>query len=545
MPKNARQKLLWFLVSPFRISLAWLPLLLCVAGWSLAMVIIRPTIGIPDILVAEQMGCGIYTDWYAPIHAATFRLLIQFQERFGFEHSVQGLPYLFYVTVLWSGLFLTLCPGNRFWRCTAVMPRWMVLAVLFALGAIGSNLLIFSKSTSNCYWNLAVWLLAVGLLSNMPKRLIPKVFVAVITLFFLYYGTALRHNLVLALFPLLCWLVWHFCHPTVSFRRTSPSVVVIIAVAAALWGFYVFLNHYVSYTVLKTYRTYVLQERCYADIFMLNFYAPWNYKNPPNSFGNRFDDLTKELFLSKYDPSSLHVKFAFDRINDILPVELTFQKEFVKVLPEEQFLELKSLALYFDEKTLKLSDKPPGSKILALNEREVLEQYPKDHIVLRNAWIARIMQDPLIYLRIKVFWWMRTMLLGRTSGRGVGSDLIPPEFFPVRLLSGGLINGFTMFCVMTLFSLYLFSPKRLEPQIFPFLMPAWSALLTALPLILFIPDDSFRYLFYFFAASFISIIRFLANSPLFAAMVQTVQQHVKQKDHAHCLTDVSASDLPC
>ena len=507
--------------------------MLCLAGWLIAVFVFRPHIGRPDVLVMEQIHSGVYTDWYAPIHAATFRLLIQLQQHFGFDCSVQGLPYLCYITVLWSGLFLTLCPHSRFWRSTSAMPRWMALAVLVALGAVWSNLLIFSKSTSNCYWNLAAWLLAIGLLLNMPKRLISKVIVAAITLFFLYYGAALRHNLVFALFPLLCWLVWHFCRPSATGRRIRPATVIVV-VAGVLWCGFGFLNHYVNYTVLKTYPMCVLQERYCADIFMLNYYAPKHYKNPPNTFGNRFDDLSKELFLSKYDPAELNILYAFDRINDALPSKLIFLKEFVKVLPERQFHELKTPCLYLHVDTGVLSDTPPGWKMIAINERDVFEQFPKDYVVLKNAWIDRIRQDPFIYLRIKVFWWVRTMLLGRTSaGRGMGTDLVPPEFFPIRLLSGGIANGFTLFCVMTLLCLYTFSPKRLEPQIFPFLMLAWSSLLTSLPLVLFIPDDYFRYLFYFFASSFISIAYFLAHSSLFAAMLRTVQQHVTAGPEAH------------
>ena len=527
MQKTTGRHFLLFLVSPCRISFGWLPLALCVVGWCFAIFVLRPTVGISDILVAEQMTSGVYTDWYAPIHAATFRLLIQFQERFGIHSSFRGLPYLCYVTVLWIGLFLVLCPRSCFWSSTATKPWWMVLAFLFALLTVWSNLVIFSKSTSNCYWNLAAYLLAVGLLLNMPKRPVPKIIVAAITLFFLYYGTALRHNLVLALFPLLCWLVWHFCRPSLL-RRISPAAVIIV-VATVLWSSYVFLNHYVNYTVLKTYQMCVLQERYYADIFMLNFYAPHNYKNPPNTFGNNFDDLSKELFLKKYDSSLLHAQHAFERINDALPKKLSFLKEFVKVLPEQQFLELKSTTLYFHEETGTLNSTPSLLTMTALNEREVLEQFPKDYVVLRTAWLDRIAQDPLMYVRIKAFWWLRTMLLGRTSaGRGLGPDWFPPEFFPIRLASGGIANSFTMFCVMALLCVYTFSSRRLEPQIFPFLMLAWSAVLTCLPLVLFVPDDLFRYQFYFFAASFIALSFFLAHSPLFAAMLQTLQQYLRQ-----------------
>ncbi|MCL2625109.1 MAG: hypothetical protein FWD31_15725 [Planctomycetaceae bacterium] len=305
---------------------------------------------------------------------------------------------------------------------------------------------------------------------------------------------------------------------------------VILLIASVLWSGYVGLNHYVTYTVLKTYRLYVLQERFYADIFMLNFYAPQHYKNPPNSFGNDFDDLSEELFINKYDSSKLFVRHSVRPINDLFhTIRFRLEKEFVKVFPKQLFLELESRTVYFNEKTRTLSNAPPGWTFYVLNEQEILEQYPKDYLVLRNAWLDRIRQDPLIYLRIKMCWWMQTMMLGRSDMGGLSFDMIPPEFYPARLLFGGITNGFTMFCVMVLFCFYTFSPRRLSPQVFPFLMLAWSALLNSLPLIIFLPDDSFRYLYSFFAVSFISLAYFLAHSPLFATIVQTVQQHLEQK----------------
>jgi hypothetical protein len=60
-------------------------------------------------------------------------------------------------------------------------------------------------------------------------------------------------------------------------------------------------------------------------------------------------------------------------------------------------------------------------------------------------------------------------------------------------------------------------------------MLAWSAVLLALPLIIFLPDDVIRYLYWFYAASFISITLFCANSPLFAEIVQTVQRYFQRK----------------
>jgi hypothetical protein len=339
----------------------------------------------------------------------------------------------------------------------------------------------------------------------MPVKMAMRCAVGLLVLLLLFYGTSLRHNLIFALLPLLFWLIWHFL-PT-RYRKTAY----IIPCGLLLWGALLGMNNYVTYHMLHTYRLYPLQERFYGDIFILNYFAPHNYQNPPNTFGNNVDEVTPALFACKYDAHYLFQDKAFARIKDVTQQKNLYAKEFVYVSPknryctENQYADLTIKDLQYEGYV------PP---LLKITENDVNIQYPKDYIILRNAWIKRIQKDTLTYLLHKTRIWLRSM---------------NANFINRYSLLSVPVGGLLPCVIMALICLQTFSSRRCQTNILPHLMLAWSALFTALPLIIFLPDYDIRYLYWFYTASFIAIVHFCSQSKLFHEIVQTIHRYLEEK----------------
>jgi hypothetical protein len=335
-------------------------------------------------------------------------------------------------------------------------------------------------SKDNMFW--ACYLFTVGLLLNMPKHWFPKTLTAAAVLFFLYYGTSLRHNALLALFPLLCWLTCSFWGMRV---RRGINLMVIIMISATLWGSYIFLNNYITYSVFKSCRLYMVTERFYADIFMLNYFGN-RYENPPNVFRNRFDDISEELFRENYQHRSMYVVDAMKFICQKMDRSFPLVWEGYEPAADPKF--------------------DP-------------EQWERDYKTLRQAWIKRITAEPLIYIAVRAYFVLQFFFIDT------------PIF--TFLFSFGLCNGVSLLIIMiTIAFRYTFFKRQFGENELSFILLAWSAILYALPLFVFLPENgpgNIRYLYWFYAASFISIAYFLAHSPLFAAILQTVQEYLERK----------------
>jgi hypothetical protein len=320
---------------------------------------------------------------------------------------------------------------------------------------------------------------AAALLLNMPKKLIYKIGAGIVVLFLLFYGTALRHNAVFALFPMLCWLVWSF---------KSRRFYLVALTALILWGSYLGLNHFVTYDVLRTSKTYILRERFYGDIFILNYFGN-HYKNPPNTFGCDFDKLDQTLFRKEYQYRCMYIPEAFHVVGKNIGCEFP-------PLVAEGYA-------------------PPKEGVSMQQQKQNLQ----DFITLRNEWFRRISLEPLLYFRLRCYYVLRFLFIDT-----------PILCFA---LSGGFINGVAVLIITLLFCVVgTFSKNRFLPRMFPSLMLAYSSALYTLPLFMFLPEDgpgNIRYLYWFYTSSFISIALFCANSPLFTEIIQTVQRYWKRK----------------
>ncbi|GHT20777.1 hypothetical protein FACS189419_00540 [Planctomycetales bacterium] len=152
---------------------------------------------------------------------------------------------------------------------------------------------------------------------------------------------------------------------------------------------------------------------------------------------------------------------------------------------------------------------PLVTNIVAVDADFVRQQYSKDMAVLKTVWIKRVCDAPIAYLKFKARFFLK---LCRDN-----------------YLYFGRFNAIMLFPLCFMILLYSFSKRLLNPNLFPCVMLMWSGCLYLAPLFLFLPADIIRYLYWFFAASFISIALFCANSPLFAEITQTVQRYWKRK----------------
>jgi len=510
--------MLRFLTSRCRISLVWIPYLFCVGGFLVNMFVFFPgTTTISEVVQYTQSLNGRYTDWHPPIIAATWRFLRMISRTLiGAEETGQNLFYFLQSLLIWGGLLIIFHSGKRFWRnMSESFPKtwWMVIVIGILLSMLWIDIVLWSRYLSKDNVMIGCYFIATGCLFNMPVCSWKKWGMGLLALLCLFYGTMLRHNAIFAVLPMLFWLVWHF------FPDRSKKTLPIILCGCFLWGSFLLLNQYISYHVLRSYRLYPLQECFYGDIFRMNALSgSGRYQNPINSFGNTFDDLTEEIFLRDYESVYPFQYLAFKHIRHTLRPFYLMQ-ESVEVVPDSEFSHSdkngEESFVRYDHVLKRLEPDYEHVKLRILNENDVLQQYPKDYVLLRKAWFERIKAEPVAYFKIKIKQWLRYMTLSSLR--------------TVYLCTGGLFNGLMMFTISALLCLFTFSSKRLQPNVMPFLMLSWSAVLIALPLLIFLPADEIRYLLWFFAAAFIALVNFCSHSEIFRKIVQTIQCRLEKK----------------
>jgi hypothetical protein len=344
-----------------------------------------------------------------------------------------------------------------------------------------------------------------------------------VVLFFIFYGTAMRHNALFAAIPLLGWLVGSLIP-----QKTS---VVLVPCTLVLWGGLLATIHFVNYDFLGAVHLYPLQERFYADIFHLNARAK-NFVLPPNSFGNNFDDITEQIFRENFDSQILFLYHAFKEVALKVPLHNAGFAHGVVVI--------RSPNVSGRDQTNNPVDRPgftarheafpafpsrPRSPdgtvpLRILDESVVRNQFPKDYSVLRKAWMDRILQDPVTYIKFKTRFFVQFCR--------------EHNFYFVRLshsLYWGKISPISLLPLLFLIAISpMFTQHALGLRTFPSVMLAWSALLYILPLWMFLPDtEPRRYTLWFFAASFIAIVHFCSQSPLFHEIVQTIHRYLEQR----------------
>ena len=475
MLKNIRSNVLLFLISPCRISLVWVPWVLCIVGFTLSMLTYYP--GKPVMLMLHEARTGVYTDWHPPIMAATIRCLFQIC-----PNELLGLGTLYVVVnvLFWSGFLLVLLSGKPFWANKKTKKNWMVVVTLLLLLAIWIDILVVvSPFLSKDFTQLACLLLATGMLLNLSRKPICRMLVGVFILLLLFYGTMLRYNAVLGLLPMLYWL---------SLAIAPSKRFLSLLSACLLWYAFFSVSYAVNYHILHAYRFYSLHERFYADIFMLNYFGS-KYENPPNGFLNKFDDISEESFRKNYLYRHMYVPEAFRYVSGETGRSFNLVYEGVQIVKENE-------------------PKKKG----AVTE-SCIQTFANDYITLRNVWIRRIFQEPLSYITVRSYFVLRFFFIDT-----------PPIFM---LVTCGTLSGVSLLAITTLLS---FRVKHLFAS--PYVLLAWCTILNGLPLFVFLPDDgpgNIRYLYWFYATAFISVTCFCSQSNLFSGIVNSLQKFLENK----------------
>ena len=417
----------------------------------------------------------------------------------------EELIYGFHLLLLWLGILLVLRSGKSFWMKTEG-AQGTVLSKL--IGIVLILWILFEVLYRTCNLDkdvgmLGGYLIATGCLLHQSSQPRPRfrVFPFFLVTVALFYGTALRHNAIFALLPMLFWLVW--CNMK---KRTTVRIVF---GGLVLWFLLLSGLHCFNYGFLNAVRLYPLQERYYADIFMLNA-KTGRFVPPPDTFGNRFDALDEELF-RRYYVDDVFVETAFSRIDERVTPRFFFLKDRVLILPAEEFDKI-PVGDFDEHGRIRYTDfRQRRCGLWALEESRVREQYPQDDRMLRDAWIQRILMDPVVYFRLKLVIFGAYLKNTGFFFFGLNPLMVSLLVFPLAVLG-------------------VFFKNRLDRSLFPALMLSWSAVLYLLPLFIFLTAiTNTRYVYWFMAASVISVVLLGLESPLIRSLLKQTTSYWETK----------------
>lgn len=303
-----------------------------------------------------QMLSGEYRDWHPPVFAAFWRLLnTLWNSATGMAITGSGVLYVTHALMLWGGLALLVRASQGFFQRFSGDAVWKLAActaflLFFGLFEMVPMTRFVFKDTAMA----AAYTLALGLMLNMPAQARLRAAVVAACLLLLFYGTAVRHNAIFSMLPLLV-LLGIKALP----RLRLPALAVLCLV---LWGGIVYSIGVVNYTVLKAYKEYSLQELIYLDFWKLN-YKTKTFDVPPLPEGQSWSPLTEDVFFRFYDDKQLYIVQAFRFINR-----------------------------YYDEQT-------------PVHLRYDFSASPEAFVELRNAWVDKILKHPGAYISMhkKIF----------------------------------------------------------------------------------------------------------------------------------------------
>ena len=492
MLKNIYRSFLLFLISPCRISLAWVPWVLCVGGFIASLILFYPGHYGADVETQyAQSKMGLYGDANPPVMSAVWTLLRNtYYSVTGEIVSGDGLIYVFQTFLLWMGVLSVLVSAKSFWRhgeYSRTTYLSVFVAVFLLLWLLAIDLLGRSGDISKDIGMLGPYLLATGFLLNCPTTRWKKTCWICLVLLFLFYGTAVRHNAVFALLPMLLWLAWHIL--------PKKQMIPLLACGMALWFGMLGAIYCFNYKLLGAVPQYHIQERFYADILQLN-YRTNNFVLPPNTFGNDFSTLDESFFRQHFKPDILLIHNAFREINKTLPQWINFTQNGV-IYSREEFLQHQNSTITFKD----FRGRDITRRIL--DEAHISETWANDCKTLRDAWIERILMNPVVYAKWKLQVFIRYCRMHSIAFLGLS---VPT----VLMLTICLVVFST------------FSRRRLEKPVFPFLMLGWSGLFYILPYLIFLTDDlaGQRYIYWYWAASIIALTLFCHESPLIRSLIK-------------------------
>lgn len=265
-----------------------------------------------------QMLNNSYNDWHPPIMSAFWGFVNKaWFVITGVQYTGSGILFLVHSIMAFGGLAWLLSMTVPFWRSRP--PAQLLLCVSFLVLVVLWEFVPMMRFVWKDTGMAAAWFMAAALLVNWPKSNIGKLVGVALCVGGLWYGAALRHNSILALYPLLVLLIWRL-HP--RFMLWKNFIISFFVWAVFIWSF-----SFVNYSVLKSERLFPYQERFFADIYAIN-YKSKSYSPPPNIYGQNFSALDEKVFRDFYarDP---YIKNSFRYINKILdePLRLSWNKE--------------------------------------------------------------------------------------------------------------------------------------------------------------------------------------------------------------------------
>lgn len=191
-------------------------------------------------------------------------------------------------------------------------------------------------------------------------------------------------------------------------------------------------------------------------------YKTKTFTLPPPVFGLDYSGLDEKTFRDFYQPVT-YVKNAFAYVNKVVSPPLAFT-----------------------------GNRPTG---------------PDDERILRQAWLAKILAHPGAYLEIR--WKTFTGLLNKHDFLFVRGSIYLLALLPV--------------CCLPLRRL---RQVAADADDFAYLMLGWSALFYVLPYFVFLTDDEYRYLYWFFLAAAPVLGRALWRQPLCRDVLALVQDRL-------------------
>jgi hypothetical protein len=502
-----------FLASPCTISLTWVPWGYAILGLLFSLLLFFPGYTRLDAVVHyTQAVSGVYGDWHPPIIAVIWRGMRYLANGFTEgTHTGQGLFFIFQTALIWTGVLLCLRTCKKFFSSETKKTWLSLLLFLFLFGWAWIEIVYRSRILFKDNLFPACFLVAVGCFLNMPKQRWKMMIIALIAYLLLLLGTATRHNALFSTWPLLFWLLW-----TITPKK---SVALVTACSTVLWVVSLGIISYVNYSILNTVRLYPLQERFYADIFMLNYHTG-DFTLPPDTFGNTFGQIDKKTFNAYYNPDVLFVDLATDGFRKRLSIKLSLVKESVLIEPEDKskhpfpFAENR-----FEDHFLKTRFDNPLSKVDNNNcvfgiikEKDIRETYPEDYLRLRDAWIEKVSKHWKTYL------WIKANFLRR--------------FLCANHIFFFFLDGFLLLITSGMIAfVYSLSVRKWNDSKVAVCMLSWSALLYVMPLLLFLPSDvsdCVRYLYWYFTASLLAIFLMMKDSAFAQFLIQNSLKYLRK-----------------
>jgi hypothetical protein len=384
----------------------------------------------------SQMMFDNYRDWHPPLFAAFWSLLnTGWNAVTGMDYTGSGVLYVAHAVMLWAGLALLIRAGSSFFLKFVEKEQWKLLAVLAALLFFGLfEMVPMTRFAFKDTAMMASYILALGIMLNMPRGGFSRWAAGLGCLLLLFYGTGVRHNAIFALLPLLALLV-HTLRPAMRLRLLVPLVFLIWA--GVLAGI-----NLLTYDVLKAKKEYSLQEIIFTDYWKIN-YATDTYDPPPVPGGKPWGALSADVFFKFYNKKSIYIGSSFQFVH----------------------------AYYGSEEAVPL--------------RYDFSANPEDFKLLQKAWLSKVKNNLSVYISFhkEIF----VTLLRQYSFMGLSGAVF--FVFGILISIAGAVRLL----------------KRASVNPAPYLI-AFSGLLYVLPYIVAVLAIQRRYLFWFFFATFLSVV---------------------------------------